>query len=221
MKKKNLVVILSGILFLNLISIAWGNNSKRAIKEEKFDEKVKMLKSKNISERIKASYELILLDKKKGGKKVIDFLEIEKSIEVKKSMINALANSGNNEAINLIKRYLKSEDNNIRLESASALVKLGDDEGVEELKKVAIDKQEKRGRRSLAIRSLGSMKSDQVVMILEDILDDKDFAIRLQSVNSLGKIATEKAFKLIRKMKKDKDERVKNLAKNLLKRQKN
>lgn len=191
---------------------------KKTTHEKKFDEKKKKLRSKKPLERGRSAEDIIRFDREKGVDEVIRALNREENKEAKKQMLNALGNSKNKKAIPEIKKFLNSEDEDIRLYSACSLARLGDVSGIEELKKTALNIKEKRGRRSMAIRALGNIKSDEAVAVLEQVLDDDDFAIRLQAVSSLGKIGTERAIQLVEGMLSDKNERVRKAAENALKR---
>ncbi|PKM99443.1 MAG: hypothetical protein CVU78_06310 [Elusimicrobia bacterium HGW-Elusimicrobia-2] len=185
-------------------------------REIKADQAVKKLKGSNSAERGRAADELMQMDKKRGVSEIKTALKKEKDDQAKKNMLNALGNSGDAEAIPDVKEHLSSGDRGVRLYAACALAALGDDSGLGELETVITDAGESRGRRSFAIRSLGGIKTDAAVAVLENVLKDGDFAIRLQAVSSLGKIGTSRALNTVKGMAGDKDERVRDAAGNIL-----
>lgn len=185
-------------------------------REIKADGEVKKLKGSNPSERGQSADELMRMDRKRGISEIKTALKKEKDNNAKKNMINVLGNSGDAGVIPDIKEQLGSDDKGVRLYAASALAMLGDDSGIDELRGVVSDANESRGRRSFAIRSLGGIKTNAAADILASVLDDGDFAIRLQAVVSLGKIGTARAMGSVKRMTGDKDERVRNASENIL-----
>ncbi len=180
------------------------------------DKAVKKLKGSNSVARGKAADDLMRMDKKRGVAEIKIALKKEKDNQAKKNMINVLGKSGDVEAIPDVKEHLDSEDSGVRLYAACALAVLGDDSGLGELETVITDAGESRGRRSFAIRSLGGIKTDAAVAALGKVLEDGDFAIRLQAVVSLGRIGTVRAMSAVETMSGDKDERVRRASENIL-----
>ncbi|MDA3792573.1 MAG: HEAT repeat domain-containing protein [Elusimicrobia bacterium] len=189
---------------------------EKSPREMKADKAVKKLNDLNSAERGKAADELIRLDRKRGLIEIKTALKKEKNSRAKRNMINTLGNSGRADAVPAVKEHLNSSDKGVRLYAACALAMLGDDSGIDELRSVISNAKESRGRRSFAIRSLGGIKTDAAADTLVAVLDDGDFAIRLQAVVSLGRIGTAQALLAVRGMTSDKDERVRNAAENIL-----
>lgn len=159
---------------------------------------------------------LIIIKDKEAGGIIADALIKEKSKDLRLQMINALGNLEDENAVNILRELLESKEIEERLYAASSLAKMGDAFGIDVLEEIALDKDERRGRRSLAIRSLGEIKDKKAIDILEKILEEDDFALRLQAVVSLWNINTEEALALVEQMISDPDERVAELVKSIL-----
>jgi HEAT repeat protein len=187
---------------------------------ERFASGINGLQHKNASVRARAASDAVKYDREKGATAVIAALRKESNKEARLSMLGALGETGGRDAEDELGKYIGSDDREIRLQAAGSLAKCGNAGSLDVLQTTALNVGEARGARSFAARSLGGLKTDAATDVLEKLLTDRDPALRLQAVSSLANIGTKRALGLVAGRRNDADKNVKQLAENILKREK-
>ncbi len=217
MKKR--MVFISGILavFAVCISVSVSRSQflwfgRKTAEEERAEE----LMEKSPSRRGMEIDQMVSEDPESAAKIIEKLLEEEEETRQKALLINELGRTGREEAAEVIKPYLKSEDEQVRLSAAAALAGLGKPKTAEVLGEVALDENARRSRRSMAIRSLEKIKTRESIEILEAVLGDEDSSLRFQAVMSLGRIGTDESLSAMEAARGDSREDIRNMVERFL-----
>jgi len=170
---------------------------------------VASLKHKDISIRFRAMYALERI----GGAKA--FAVIKKIVENKdnpkyRMAVGALGGFGSKDAIALLTIALQDKRIRVRIAAAGALGSL---EGDKSLNLIKIALKDGAGIRLRAVRALGRIGGENIHVLLEKPLEDKEWRfVRQAAVVVLGNIGGKKSFILLKKALVDKDSYVREAA---------
>jgi len=124
----------------------------------------------------------------------------DKYSEIREAAAKALAEIGNQQAIEPLIRALKDEDSDVRWKAAGALAEIGGQQVVELL--IQTLKDEDSDVRRCTVWTLGRIGGQQVVNPLIQALEDKDSSVRYYAAWALGEVGSEQSIEpLIRALK--------------------
>lgn len=176
--------------------------------------KIKELNHSKASIRAQAVIELTKAGKnKKSVEALVDRLKIEKDVNVRNAIYEALGNIGDKEAVPVLTEKVKTENNkNIKPMAVLALGKLQDESSVAVLREIFLNGDESIEVRLQAANALTYIPTEASVKVLEEGLKSENPTIRLQAVCSLATFSSDILIKerreLIRKQaENDPDEK--------------
>ena len=126
--------------------------------------------------------------------------------EVRIRAVEALKDAGMVNSISIIQKAFGDDNESVRLHAALMLRKIGHRSGIPVLGKVAVD-DKSVAVRAAATAHLGKVgvKDPRTVGVLASILKDKDPAVRIRAVESLGFLQLSQAIAVLRSALEDRD----------------
>ena len=126
--------------------------------------------------------------------------------EVRIRAVEALKDAGTVNSIPILQKVFGDKSESVRLHAALMLRKIGHRRGVPVLGKVAVD-DKSAAVRAAAASHLGKVgvKDSRAVGILSNVLKDKDPAVRIRAVESLGFLQLPQAITVLRSALEDRD----------------
>lgn len=156
--------------------------------EEGLDYLKKKSKSDNINERIQVAKILGEIPSKPGISILIEMVNDDDYLDVKKQVISSLGNSKEKAAVNILHTLLNDQHPNIREPVVVALAKIASPDSFEPLKKVALSTEERISTRRKAINALSKIRKENPIKIYMELLDYDDEIIQSTALMAIGKI---------------------------------